>query len=105
MILAHVKFSLIDLETQKWATRGKRKQPERLSERTCDAGCDSLNSEYNKKKSEREIRSGFSRLTASNKLVEMLRVYNADAGEVRCGYYAQLACSAPGWNAQVTLSA
>jgi hypothetical protein len=36
------KFSLIDLELQKWTTGGKRKQPERLSERT-RKGCDSLN--------------------------------------------------------------
>lgn len=37
--------------------------------------------------------------------LEMLRVFNADAGEVRVGYYAQLACNAPGWNANVALSA
>ena len=37
--------------------------------------------------------------------LEMLRVYNSDAGEVRVGYYAQLRSNAPGWNAQVTLSA
>lgn len=37
--------------------------------------------------------------------LEMLRVYNADAGEVRCGYYAQLRTNAPGWNANVALSA
>lgn len=37
--------------------------------------------------------------------LEMLRVYNADAGEVRVGYYANLATNAPGWNANVTLSA
>ncbi len=37
--------------------------------------------------------------------LEMLRVYNADAGEVRCGYYANLASNAPGWNCQVSLSA
>jgi hypothetical protein len=36
--------------------------------------------------------------------LEMLRVYNADAGEVRVGYYAQLGCSAPGWNSNVALS-
>lgn len=36
--------------------------------------------------------------------LEMLRVYNADAGEVRVGYYAQLRSNAPGWNAQVQLS-
>jgi len=32
-IIAVKKFSLIDLESQKWVTRGKRKQPERLSEK------------------------------------------------------------------------
>lgn len=37
--------------------------------------------------------------------LEMLRVYNADAGEVRVGYYANLRTNAPGWNAVVTLSA
>ena len=37
--------------------------------------------------------------------LEMLRVANADAGEVRIGYYANLACNAPGYNANVTLSA
>lgn len=37
--------------------------------------------------------------------LEMLRVYNADAGEVRCGYYGQLACNAPGWNCTVSLGA
>jgi hypothetical protein len=37
--------------------------------------------------------------------LEMLRVYNADAGEVRVGYYAQLRTNAPGWNAQVQFSA
>lgn len=37
--------------------------------------------------------------------LEMLRVSNADAGEVRIGYYAQLATNAPGWNANVQLSA
>lgn len=36
--------------------------------------------------------------------LEMLRVYNADAGEVRVGYYANLASNAPGWNCQVALS-
>jgi hypothetical protein len=35
----------------------------------------------------------------------ILRVYNADAGEMRVGYYAQLECEAPGWNATVKLSA
>ncbi len=37
--------------------------------------------------------------------LEMLRVANADAGEVRVGYYANLACNAPGWNATIQLSA
>lgn len=37
--------------------------------------------------------------------LEMLRVYNADAGEVRVGYYAQLRTNAPGWNANVQFSA
>lgn len=37
--------------------------------------------------------------------LEMLRVYNADAGEVRVGYYANLRTNAPGWNANVVLSA
>lgn len=37
--------------------------------------------------------------------LEWLRVNNADAGEVRIGYYAQLGCSAPGWNGQIKFSA
>lgn len=37
--------------------------------------------------------------------LEMLRVSNADAGELRVGYYANLACAAPGWNAVITTSA
>jgi hypothetical protein len=37
--------------------------------------------------------------------LEMLRVSNADAGEVRVGYYANLRTNAPGWNATVGLSA
>lgn len=37
--------------------------------------------------------------------MEMLRVYNADAAELRCGYYAQPATNAPGWNGVVTLGA
>ena len=37
--------------------------------------------------------------------LEMLRVYNADAGEVRVGYYSQLRTNAPGWNAYVALGA
>lgn len=37
--------------------------------------------------------------------LEMLRVYNADAGEVRIGAYFNLSSNAPGWNANVKLSA
>lgn len=37
--------------------------------------------------------------------LDMLRVYNADAAEVRVAYYAVPGCSAPGWNGQTTLSA
>jgi hypothetical protein len=37
--------------------------------------------------------------------LEMLRVYNSDAGECRVAYYGQLRTNAPGWNAQVALSA
>lgn len=37
--------------------------------------------------------------------LEMLRVSNADAGEVRVGYYAQLRTNAPGWNGQAKFSA
>lgn len=37
--------------------------------------------------------------------LEMLRVSNADAGELRTGYYANLACNAPGWNCSTRLSA
>lgn len=37
--------------------------------------------------------------------LEMLRVYNADAGEVRIAYYANLSCNAPGHNAYVSLQA
>lgn len=37
--------------------------------------------------------------------LEMLRVYNADAGEVRVAYYANLSCNAPGYNAYVKLAA
>lgn len=36
---------------------------------------------------------------------EMLRVYNADQAELRVGYYANLGSNAPGWNAQLKLSA
>lgn len=37
--------------------------------------------------------------------LEMLRVNNADAGEVRIGAYYQVRTNAPGWSANVTLSA
>ena len=37
--------------------------------------------------------------------LEMLRVYNADAGEVRVGAYYNLRTNAPGWSAVVKLSA
>jgi hypothetical protein len=37
--------------------------------------------------------------------LEMLRVYNSDAGEVRVGAYYNLRTNAPGWNANITLSA
>lgn len=37
--------------------------------------------------------------------LEMLRVANADAGQVRVGYYANLCSNAPGWNATLSLSA
>lgn len=36
--------------------------------------------------------------------MEFLRVSSADAVEVRCGYYAQLGCVAPGWNGVGKLS-
>jgi hypothetical protein len=36
--------------------------------------------------------------------LEGLRVGNADALEIRIGYYANLVCSAPGWNCTVKLS-
>ncbi len=35
--------------------------------------------------------------------LEMLRLANADASEVRVGFYANLGCNAPGWNSQVAL--
>lgn len=37
--------------------------------------------------------------------LEMLRVANADAAEVRIAYYANLECNAPGWNAVIQLGA
>lgn len=36
--------------------------------------------------------------------IEMLRVYNQDAAELRVGYYANVENSAPGWNANVSLA-
>lgn len=36
---------------------------------------------------------------------EFLRVYNQDAAELRCGYFGQLGCDAPGFNAYVPLIA
>ena len=35
--------------------------------------------------------------------LRMLRESNADAVEVRVGYYAQLGCRAPGFNATIAL--
>lgn len=34
-------------------------------------------------------------------MLEMLRLANADASEVRVGYYANTGCRAPGWNSQI----
>jgi len=36
--------------------------------------------------------------------LQWLRVTNADAAEVRVGYYGNLICNAPGLNANITLS-
>lgn len=36
--------------------------------------------------------------------LEMLRVYNADAAEFRCGMYYNLLCEAPAWSGQIALS-
>lgn len=36
--------------------------------------------------------------------LEMLRVYNQDAAELRVAYYANLECRAPGWNCNVDLA-
>jgi len=44
-------------------------------------------------------------LTYGDDTSKWLRVSDKDAGEVRIGYYAQLGCSAPGWNSNVKLSA
>ena len=35
---------------------------------------------------------------------QMLRVYNADAYEVRCGFYGNVACTAPGYNCRIALA-
>jgi hypothetical protein len=35
--------------------------------------------------------------------LEAVRIYNQDGIELRCGYYAQLGCRAPGWNAVMQL--
>lgn len=43
-------------------------------------------------------------LTYGMEGLEALRVGNADALEIRIGYYGNLVCSAPGWNCNVTLS-
>lgn len=43
-------------------------------------------------------------LTYGMEGLEGLRVGNADALEIRIGYYGNLICSAPGWNCVVTLS-
>lgn len=37
--------------------------------------------------------------------LDMLRVFNADAAELRAGYYANLGCRTPGWNGQTKLAA
>lgn len=37
--------------------------------------------------------------------IEMFRISNADAMELRAGYYANLGCRAPGWNSQVAYGA
>ena len=44
-------------------------------------------------------------LTYGMEGLEGLRVGNADALEIRIGYYGNLICSAPGWNCVVNLSA
>ena len=36
--------------------------------------------------------------------LKMLRESNADAVEIRIGYYAQMGCKAPGYNARIALS-
>ena len=36
--------------------------------------------------------------------LRFLRTENADSVTVRCGYYSQLGCTAPGWNARIALA-
>lgn len=68
------KFSLIDLETQKWATRAKRKRAERLNEKTL-RGCDSLNTAYNKMKAVKGVRRVSLARNGSNKFDELEQGY------------------------------
>jgi len=44
-------------------------------------------------------------LTYGMEGLEALRVGNADAMEIRIGYYGNLICSAPGWNCRISLQA
>lgn len=44
-------------------------------------------------------------LTYGREGLEGIRVYNADALEIRCGFYGNLVCQSPGFNAVVQLSA
>ena len=37
--------------------------------------------------------------------IEMFRVSNADAMELRAGYYGNIGCRAPGWNSQISFGA
>jgi hypothetical protein len=37
--------------------------------------------------------------------IEMFRVSNADAMEIRVGYYGNIGCRAPGWNSQIAFGA
>ena len=46
---------------------------------------------------------GCPRILSPGDGLEQLRVYNQDAAELRVGYYANLACNAPGHNARVQL--
>lgn len=40
-----------------------------------------------------------------NDNLQWLRMSSYDSAELRIGYYAQIGCNAPGWNAQIVLSA